>query len=137
MMFLRKLRVAGLVLLATAVTASGIGWLSHRPATPAAQAAPPAAAKKVGKQPAAPVAKLEEKQEPGKPGTREAELVERMERVIDSDGWDDPKTSLIEALDQLEKVYRLTISINEKAFREARVDKVRAEQIVMDNPSRP
>jgi RNA polymerase sigma factor (sigma-70 family) len=133
-MFLRKLRVAGFVLLAMAVTASGIGWVSHRPVTPPAQVALPAAARKLA---AAPAAKLEEKPEPGKPGTREAELAELLKRTVDFSGWDDPKTTLIEGLDHLAKVHRVTFDVNEKAFKRAGLETVLGTLVTESNPIPP
>jgi hypothetical protein len=50
------------------------------------------------------------------PPIRGEELIAALARDWDFSGYEDPKTSLIEALDQLSKIHNLTIDVNEAAF---------------------
>src|SRR5262249_36156643 len=45
------------------------------------------------------------------------ELRDTMNKTVDFGGLDDPKTTLIEALDQLTKVHRVTFEVNERRFK--------------------
>ena len=99
-MLLRKVEVVGVVVLAMALVAGGAGWLSHGPGEGGAVAAHAAAAGEKK----APEKKAEEKKAEDKapavdtPG-RSDELHERLIRTVDYAGIDDPKTTLLEALD--------------------------------------
>jgi hypothetical protein len=48
---------------------------------------------------------------------RAAALPEKLNRVVKFTGFDDPKTTLLEALDKLAKVHDLAFVINERAFK--------------------
>src|SRR5262249_11680225 len=62
-------------------------------------------------------------QKPERPGLRLPALqpgehmAAQVRKVVDFQGLDDPKTTLIEALDQLAKVHRITFDVNERAFK--------------------
>jgi hypothetical protein len=78
---------------------------------------------------------------PGKPNTLRLPRIRPGEDVaallnksVDWQGIDDPKTTVIEALDQLARVHRTTFDINEKAFREDKVDAVAKVEIANPNP---
>jgi hypothetical protein len=53
----------------------------------------------------------------GPQGRHNAALAKVLARTVDFYGLDDPKTTLVEALDQLAKVHRLRFVINAKAFK--------------------
>jgi hypothetical protein len=57
-------------------------------------------------------------------GKRDEELRDTLLKVVDSAGIDDPKTTLIEALDQLSKIHNVTFDVDEKAFADDKVDEV-------------
>jgi hypothetical protein len=89
---------------------------------------------------AAPPASSRAPAPPGKPNTLRLprirpgeELAAKLSKDVDWAGIDDPKTTLIEALDQLAKVHRLTFDINEKAFKEDKVDDVAKVEIANPN----
>jgi RNA polymerase sigma factor (sigma-70 family) len=137
-MFLRKLEVAGLVLLVMALAASGAGWLTRRPATAAAHAAPPAPPAGKGEDKAPPAAaKAEEKDKPAKPTRTEADVREALAKTIDFNGFEDPKTTLIEALDQLAKQYGVRFDVDERAFKAELLNDVLKTAIVETNPIPP
>jgi RNA polymerase sigma factor (sigma-70 family) len=122
-MFLRKVEVAGVVLLAMAMMAGGAGWLSQRPGEGALQAAAPAADGKAAAKEAE--GKSEAKSEKAVVAPLKTpfdEIRGTLRRTIDFQGFDDPKLSLLEALDNLSKRYQVQFSINEKAFRSEAVD---------------
>ena len=49
--------------------------------------------------------------------SREAELHNLLSRTIDYSGLDDPKATLIDELDRLSRVYRVTFEVNSEAFK--------------------
>jgi hypothetical protein len=51
-------------------------------------------------------------------------LATKLKSQVDFGGIDDPKTTLIEALDQLAKVHRISFDVNEKAFKAEEVNDV-------------
>jgi hypothetical protein len=58
----------------------------------------------------------------GSQGRHNAALAKVLARTVDFYGLDDPKTTLVEALDQLAKVHRLRFVINAKAFKGKNLD---------------
>src|SRR5262249_46892269 len=65
---------------------------------------------------------------------RALELRDLLSRRIDFLGYDDPKTTLTEALDQLQKRYDMEIFINEKAFKFDQVMDVGKTEIAQPTP---
>jgi RNA polymerase sigma factor (sigma-70 family) len=116
-MLLRKVEVAGVVVLAMALMAGGAGWLNRGPGGGGAVAAAPAADEKT-----APAKKTEEKKPEDKAPAADKpmqfdELRERLTSVVDFAGMDDPKVTLLEALDTLTKNYKITYDVNERAMK--------------------
>jgi hypothetical protein len=62
------------------------------------------------------------------------ELRDTLNKPVDWAGIDDPKTTLIEALDQLAKVHRVTFDINERAFKYEMLNDVAKTEIANPNP---
>jgi hypothetical protein len=60
---------------------------------------------------------------------RVREIFDRLNSRIHFPGFDDPKTTLAEALDVLEKRYNLSIEVHERAFLKAQVENVLATEI--------
>jgi hypothetical protein len=60
-----------------------------------------------------------------------------LDKMVDFAGLDDPKTTLIEALDQLSKVHRVTFDVNERAFEAEDVKDVRRAEIANPNAVPP
>ncbi|HEY7423830.1 MAG TPA: RNA polymerase sigma factor [Gemmataceae bacterium] len=134
-MFLSKVKIAAIVVLALGLIGSGTGFLGYRtvaeqPATkskpaPAAPAGEAATAKKIdsetkkdskAKPAPPPQAAVEEK-----PASRGQELRRLLDKPVQFQGFDDPKTRLSEALDALAKRYNLSFDINKNAFEEAEI----------------
>jgi hypothetical protein len=91
-----------LVLLAVLALAGA--WYAARPGSPNLNAAQ--------------AAKQDEKKaEPSMPSNRSFELAEMLEKTIDFPGVDAPETKLGEELERMQKVYKLTFDLNEKAFK--------------------
>jgi hypothetical protein len=63
-------------------------------------------------------------------------IVTQLKKEVDFGGLDDPKTLLIEALDQLAKVHRITFDVNEKAFQAEEVNDV-LKALVAEQPIPP
>jgi type II secretory pathway component HofQ len=110
-MFMTKVKMAVVVLLALGVLGSGAGMYSRdgeagaaapAPTRPAPDKAPPAEAKDATAQTPAEQAS--------------AAAHEALHQVIDFHGLDDPKTTVQEALDALGKLYNVQFDVNEKAF---------------------
>jgi hypothetical protein len=82
-------------------------------------------------------------QKPERPGLRlpalqpGEHLAAQVRQVVDFQGLDDPKTTLIEALDQLAKVHRITFDVNERAFKEEGVFDVLKTPIAETSPIPP
>jgi hypothetical protein len=90
---------------------------------------------------AAPSASSRAPAPPGKPNTLRLprirpgeELASKLSKDVDWAGIDDPKTTLIEALDQFAKVHQVTFDINEKAFKDDKVDAIVKVEIANPNP---
>jgi RNA polymerase sigma factor (sigma-70 family) len=133
-MFLRKLEVAGLLLLAMVLAASGASWLSHRPGA-GVQAAPPIppATKAEDKAPSA-AKKDDKKTTPVKEGEKPQDLHTALAETVESIEINDPKTTLSEVLDMLAKVHRVTFDINEKAFKAEMINDVIKTPVAETHP---
>jgi hypothetical protein len=73
--------------------------------------------------------------EPAPP--RSLELRNQLAASVSFGGFDDPKTTLAEALDQLAKRYNLTFDVNEKAFRADDLEDALKVMIAENNPIPP
>lgn len=109
-MFLRKVEMVGLVVLALALAASGAGWFTQRPVMSAAQAAP-ADPPKAGEKPAA---KAEVKEAEKITGLDE--LGAALAKPVEFPGIDDPQMKLGDVLTILSKLYGVQLDLNERAF---------------------
>jgi RNA polymerase sigma factor (sigma-70 family) len=111
-MLMAKLKPTLALVLTLGVVGSGAGLFTHR-----TRATPPTALAK------APVPPPKEAK-PDKPGfpapptapDRVRDLREALAKEVKYSGVDDPKTTLVEALDMIAKRYELTFDVNEKAF---------------------
>jgi RNA polymerase sigma factor (sigma-70 family) len=143
-MFLSKVKLAVVVLLALGLVGSGAGFVAHRTVAgqpraqsdqPAgvgakakekvvveAEAKAPAPAPKPKNEPIAD-AKLDEKQ-------RLRDWRDKLMHSIHFDGWEDPNITLSEGLDQLTKRYDIAFRFNEKAFKFENVEDVAQMKIV-------
>ncbi|MFO0881136.1 MAG: hypothetical protein U0840_27750 [Gemmataceae bacterium] len=65
------------------------------------------------------------------------ELRDSLNKTVDFGGIDDPKTKLVEALDQLSKVHRITFDVNERAFKYEMLNDILAQEIANPNPIPP
>jgi tetratricopeptide (TPR) repeat protein len=65
---------------------------------------------------------------------RAFELRDSLNRTVKFQGFDDPKSTLVEALDQLSKRYDLAFDVNEKAFKFEMVPDVTKTEIAQPNP---
>jgi hypothetical protein len=110
-------------------------WL--RPAAKQAQAAAPPQTKLA---PPAVTTKEREKsakeapKDKPKEQARDLELSKALATPIKFGGFDDPKTTLIEALDALARDYHITIHVNERAFKYEQVNDVLKTEIAQPNP---
>jgi hypothetical protein len=73
---------------------------------------------------------------PAPAGARERsdELADALNRAVKFSGFEDPKTTLVEALDQLAKRYNLDFDVDEKAFKSDMVPDVLKIEIAQPNP---
>jgi hypothetical protein len=71
--------------------------------------------------------------QPGGPPGRQ-ELRQRLSEPVKFPGFDDPKTTLTEALDALAKRYDLAFDINDQAFKDAEMADVHKFEIASPNP---
>ncbi len=60
-----------------------------------------------------------------------------LQTVVDFGGFDDPKTTVVEALDALGKIYNVRFDINDKAFAADNVKEVLKYEIAAPNPVPP
>lgn len=67
-------------------------------------------------------------------GGQDAEYIDRLAKVVDYAGIDDPKATLSDALEQIGKVHRITFDINENAFKADMLHDVMKELIFERNP---
>ncbi len=65
---------------------------------------------------------------------RSDELADALNKTVKFQGFEDPKTTLVEALDQLAKRYDLSFDVNEKAFQAAMAPDVLKTEIAQPNP---
>jgi len=61
----------------------------------------------------------------------------KLTQTIDFGGLDDPRTTLIEALDQLAKIHRVTFDINEQAFKDEMLNDVLKTEVAQPNAIPP
>jgi hypothetical protein len=73
---------------------------------------------------------------PAPAGARERsdELADALNRTVKFQGFEDPKTTLVEALDQLSKRYDLSFDVNEAAFKSEMLPDVLKTEIVQQSP---
>ncbi len=73
---------------------------------------------------------------PAPAGARERgdELADALNKTVKFQGFEDPKTTLVEALDQLAKRYDLSFDVDEKAFKLDMVPDVLKTEIAQPNP---
>ncbi len=116
-MLLRKVEMAGVVVLAMALMAGGAGWLSRGPGGGGAVAASPNGDDKKAPEKKAEEKKPEDKAPAADASGRSDALHERLVKTVDFAGMDDPKTTLLDALDLLSKQYRITFDVNERVFK--------------------
>jgi hypothetical protein len=62
---------------------------------------------------------------------------EALNRVVDFKGFDDPRTTLDEALTALGKMFHVTFDVNEKVFRDENLQDVMRSEIASPNPMPP
>jgi hypothetical protein len=142
-MSLHKFRLVALALLALVVLAGAGMWASRPTATASAQeragvkAGPRAAEKKVEDKKAADKDKDQAKDK-GTPSSRAIELRDLLRKTVDlPNGYDDPKTTLGEALDSLSKIFRVPFDVDVKAFAADKVADVQRYEICNPNPIPP
>jgi hypothetical protein len=68
---------------------------------------------------------------------RADELIDALNRAVKFPGFEDPKTTLIEALDQLAKMYDLSFDVNERAFKFEMVPDVLKTEVALPDPIPP
>jgi hypothetical protein len=135
-MFLRKIEMTALIVVALSLIASGASWLTSRSGGPAVQAASaqPSAATRAATKAATSTAETSDEINPT---SSESELVSDMARVVAFSGVDDPRTTLPEVLDHLSKSHRLSFDINEKAFKQENLTEVSKTYIADNKPLPP
>jgi RNA polymerase sigma factor (sigma-70 family) len=156
-MFLNKVKMVVIVLLALVVVGSGAGLVAHRTIAGQPSANPNHAsvlsadveAEAKGKvseakpKEAAPVPpskpKQDEPEASAKPdaAARIRDWRDRSNRLINFEGIDDPNITFIEALDNLSKRYNLSFTINHKAFEEKDLTDVERFKFCAAKPVRP
>jgi hypothetical protein len=153
-MFLSKLKLAGLMVLALTLLASGAGLLASRPPSPSVRAAAPprsialAAVKpedppKAGSKSTAPPAKKEDDKRAAKEGDSDgqpptaAELSSALSAVVEFGGIDDAAMPLSEVLAYLSKVLKVPIDVNEQAFLAEDLNNVHDVRLVEQRPLPP
>jgi hypothetical protein len=68
------------------------------------------------------------------PPERADELIAALSKTVQFPGLEDPKTTLIEALDRLTKMYGLSFDVNERAFKLEMVLDVLKTEVAQPNP---
>jgi hypothetical protein len=63
------------------------------------------------------------------------EVRNKLRKTVDYDGLDDPKATFTELLEQLQRIYKVTFDVNEKAFTAEKLDDVL--RVVVGNPPIP
>jgi RNA polymerase sigma factor (sigma-70 family) len=142
-MFLIKVKMAVVALLALSLLGSGAALLGRRTAAEAPAPEQPKAA--VAKAPPAAPANPALAPAPPKPlpppalppAKASAAAHDALNRVVVFDGFDDPKTTLIEALDVFAKIYNLTFDVNDKAFEADNVKDVLKYEFAASRPVLP
>jgi RNA polymerase sigma factor (sigma-70 family) len=130
-MFITKVNITVIVLAALCVVGSGVGLLGQAFTAPGTAAAP-APSKAAAKVPA-----VEDKKpaaaEP-MPLTRGMELAQALDQGVTFKGFDDPKTTLAEALDLFSKIYNVTFDVDEKAFAKENIADVLKTEFAANSP---
>ena len=135
-MFLSKCKFAGLALLALVMVVSGAGLLASRnPGATLQASAPPSARPAAGKEtsPDKPDEKTAKADKPpekaenpvkldqSKPAPKilvtSAEVRKALMSLVQYPGLDDPKANLVDDIDRLARVHRLTFDVNERTFK--------------------
>jgi RNA polymerase sigma factor (sigma-70 family) len=149
-MSVSKLKLTLLSVLALGLVGSGVGLLTSSRATPSdtsrrAVTAPPA--KGVG-EPGRLARAVGEGDKPGakakgkpgdaaKPPPPAKDWSLSLKEKAKFGGIDDPKATLLDALDQMAKIHDLTFYINEKAFKDDELDQAYKTPIAAENPIPP
>jgi RNA polymerase sigma factor (sigma-70 family) len=132
-MSLHQLKWVGVACLVLVLAAGGAGWLARAAeATPKGDPvtqrqegkAPAVAAERPGKADKEPVEKPAADRKAPANFERTFELRDILAKTIDCAGYDDPKSTLQEVLEQLGKIHRITFDVNEKAFKAEKVKEV-------------
>lgn len=136
-MFLSKVKLALIVVLALSLVGSGAGLLGHR--TNAEPPAPRRDAKAATPAPASTGVKPQKKGGETKPYVPPPAVVEEKQRLRDwreklmqparFPGLEDPNSTLAEAFDSLSKKYNVAILVNERAFRLENVTNISSTKI--------
>jgi RNA polymerase sigma factor (sigma-70 family) len=143
-MYLSKLKFAVLGMLALAVLGSGAGLLARR--THAQESGKKTVAAPAAPKDAEPKKEAPEAPPPPKGGTATAvpdtthgikELNEKLRNDVPFAGFEDPKTTLADALDVLSQRFGVTFDVNEKAFTQDNVQDVLKTEIAQSNPIPP
>jgi hypothetical protein len=136
-MFVTKVKLTVVVLLALGVLGSGAGMFARHTAA-GAPAPAKAAAKAPDKPPedkGGPAAEVKADNAPTEDWPRDPR--DALNRVVDFKGFDDPKTTLDEALTALGKMYHVTFDVNERAFNFDNVKDVLKTEVASPNPLPP
>jgi RNA polymerase sigma factor (sigma-70 family) len=140
-MYLTKLKLAVVGLLALGLLGSGAGLLAHRTQ---AQSPPEAKSVATAPPPAKSVAPKPARADNASPGSgaesasRGPEMRDGLRMDFNFAGFDDPKLTLAEALDQLHKQYpQLNFDVNETAFENENLKDVLKTEIANPNPIPP
>ena len=72
-----------------------------------------------------------------KAGARKPSLAEKLQQTVDFTGFDDPKVTLIEALQKLAKEHGVVFDVNEKAFKFEMLNDVLRTEIANPDPIPP
>jgi RNA polymerase sigma factor (sigma-70 family) len=145
-MLLSKIKLVVIVLLVLGMAGSGVGLLAHHAAqgkpAPQANAATPAAKDKDKAEPpkAKPADGASEKEKPAQgneqaqDGTVDGPVDAKLKAVVDFAGIDDPKATLVEALDAMRRHHGIAYVLNEKAFHQANLADMGKTEIAQPNP---
>jgi RNA polymerase sigma factor (sigma-70 family) len=124
-MYFAKLKIAVAILLLVAAAGSGAGFFVYGSGEPGAPGQEPeksvqkGRAKRDDNTKASPPAAAEVVPELARGTKRTKELIDRLSSSVEFGGFDDPKMTLQDALEYLEKTYELTFDVSESAFRAA------------------
>jgi hypothetical protein len=134
-MFFEKLKLTAAVVLALALIGAGGGFFSRRGEARIDAPDPPPKSTALGQAPEAKA--LESKPPQPPPPARGQQLSESLARVTKFEGFDDPKTTLQEALDQIANIYNIQFEVNETAFRDEGKEDVLKMEVAARTPVPP